>query len=77
MPPSLYKPQQQCLLLLLLLLLQGYEGTMPSHHPPIGADFKGAASTATSKATTAQLVTYANANIWTADVMVRGGQFFC
>ena len=61
---------------------QGYEGPMPSNHPPVRPSSKqkpaaaAAAAAAAGKqgqsSSTVRLVTYANANIWTADVQVEG-----
>jgi hypothetical protein len=59
---------------------QGYEGPMPSNHPPVRPSPRPNPSTEAAVAagkqpqlsSTARLVTYANANIWTADIEVRG-----
>lgn len=50
-------------------LPQGYEGPLPSNHPPIPGSLKGATSGAAA-GSSQQYVTFANAVIWTADFEV-------
>jgi hypothetical protein len=59
---------------------QGYEGPMPSNHPPVRPSTRPTPSTEAAVAagkqaqlsSTARLVTYTNANIWTANIEVKG-----